>query len=93
MTLNCFTNLHSFHQSLPPKGKLKITLPYFRLVVADTTSGTTTQVCTGNAGIREGNRSTCQLKYPTSLIHYGDYVYIGTRGVLMQMKGNLMKLL
>lgn len=88
---NCFQNWYSAHQSLLSKGKLKITTPCFRLVLADTASGTTTQVCTGIAGIREGNRSTCQLKYPCSLVHYGDYVYTGGNRALMQMRGNAMK--
>ena len=68
------------------------TQSYFRLVIADTKLGTTTQVCTGSRGTAEGDRTTCQLDAPHSLIHYGDSLYVGANGVLMQMEGNFIKL-
>ena len=64
---------------------------YFRLVVADTKLGTTIQVCTGNPGTAEDDWTTCQLNDPHSLIHYGDSVYVGAYGVLMQMEGKFGK--
>ena len=39
--------------------------------------------------------STCQLATPQAMIHYGDFIYVGTSlggvGVLMEMTGNCIK--
>ena len=49
-------------------------------------------MCDGTAGIGEGGWSTCQLDYPMALIHYGDFLYVGSsansKPVLMDVAGN-----
>ena len=45
------------------------------------------QICTGELGHKYGGLSKCELKYPNSLLAYGDTLYIGEDKYIRMIEG------